>query len=231
VRGFASRRSRRILCWENSFILCIVERACSPFPGAKFLGLYAALWSEQASGFFQSGGLTQKTLGGWEASGVVTLQSGSPFTPVDSAGGSAYALSSPNLATPNFAPGFGCANGYTSGGRTARLANCVNPLAYTKDAVLPLSTGGLSDATGYGTAPRNCVIGPPQKNVDFTLGKTFRLTEQQSLRFRADFFNLFNHPSFANPSATDIENPSSFTQITSVVGTPRLIQFSLKYSF
>ena len=162
---------------------------------------------------------------------MVTLQSGSPFTPVDSAGGSAYALSSPNLATPNFAPGFGCANGYTSGGRTARLANWVNPLAYTKDAVLPLSTGGLSDATGYGTAPRNCVIGPPQKNVDFTLGKTFRLTEQQSLRFRADFFNLFNHPSFANPSATDIENPSSFTQITSVVGTPRLIQFSLKYSF
>ena len=70
-----------------------------------------------------------------------------------------------------------------------------------------------------------------QELVDFTLGKTFRLTEQQSLRFRADFFNLFNHPSFANPSATDIENPSSFTQITSVVGTPRLIQFSLKYSF
>ena len=107
----------------------------------------------------------------------------------------------------------------------------MNPLHYTKDALLPLSTGGLSDATGYGTAPRNCVIGPPQKNVDFTLGKTFRLTEQQSLRFRADFFNLFNHPSFANPSANDIENPNSFTQITSVVGTPRLIQFSLKYSF
>ena len=56
VRGFASRRSRRILCWENSFILCIVERACSPFPGAKFLGLYAALWSEQASGFANQDG-------------------------------------------------------------------------------------------------------------------------------------------------------------------------------
>jgi hypothetical protein len=192
---------------------------------------FVSSWVYELPLFSHAGGLTQKTLGGWEASGVVTLQSGSPFTPIDSAGGSAYALSSPNLATPNFAPGFGCANGYTSGGRTARLANWVNPFAYTKDAPLPLSTGGVSDATGYGTAPRNCVIGPPQKNVDFTLGKIFRLTEQQSLRFRADFFNLFNHPSFANPSATDIENPSSFTQITSVVGTPRLIQFSLKYSF
>ena len=67
--------------------------------------------------------------------------------------------------------------------------------------------------------------------MDFTLGKNFKLTERQSLRFRADFFNLFNHPSFANPSATDVESPSSFTQITSVVGTPRLIQFSLKYGF
>ena len=75
------------------------------------------------------------------------------------------------------------------------------------------------------------MIGPPQSNVDFTLGKTFKVAESQNLRFRADFFNLFNHPSFANPSATDIESPSSFSQITSVVGTPRLIQFSLKYSF
>jgi hypothetical protein len=59
----------------------------------------------------------------------------------------------------------------------------------------------------------------------------FRLTERQNLRFQAEFFNLFNHPSFANSSATDIESASSFSQITSVVGTPRLIQFSLKYLF
>jgi hypothetical protein len=51
------------------------------------------------------------------------------------------------------------------------------------------------------------------------------------LRFRTDFFNLTNHPSFANPSALDIEAPSSFSQLTSLAGTPRLIQFSLKYAF
>src|ERR1700730_8253186 len=90
---------------------------------------------------------------------------------------------------------------------------------------------GHTAITGFGNAPRNCIIGPPQKNVDFTLGKTFRFTERQSLQFRADFFNLLNHPSFANPSANDIQSPGTFTQITSVVGTPRLIQFSLKYSF
>ena len=52
---------------------------------------------------------------------------------------------------------------------------------------------------------------------------------------RADFFNLFNHPSFANPpfqGAVVGSSPGSgLAPITSVVGTPRLIQFSLKYSF
>ena len=181
--------------------------------------------------FTHASGFTGGALGGWILSGVVTLQSGLPFTPIDSFGGSAYGLSSPNLATPTFAPGFSCVNAPTSGSVESRLGHWANPAAYTSDAVIPLGNGAPGDATGYGNAPRNCIVGPPQKNVDFTIGKTFKLTERQSLRFRTDFFNLFNHPSFANPSATDIESPSSFTQITSVVGTPRLIQFSLKYGF
>jgi hypothetical protein len=181
--------------------------------------------------FAHANGLKGGALGGWEISGVLTLQTGLPFTPIDSAGGGAYGLSSPNLATPTFAPGFSCASAPTSGGTEARLGHWANPAAYMPDAVIPLANGAKGDATGYGNAPRNCIIGPPQKNVDFTVGKTFKFTERQSLRFRADFFNLFNHPSFANPSATDVESPSSFTQITSVVGTPRLIQFSLKYGF
>ena len=65
------------------------------------------------------------------------------------------------------------------------------------------------------------------------MGKTFQLTEQQNLRFRADFFNLFNHPSFNNPVPASVGSDpgTGSTPITSVVGTPRLIQFSLKYSF
>jgi len=67
--------------------------------------------------------------------------------------------------------------------------------------------------------------------VDWTLGKSFALGERQSLRFRADFFNLFNHPSFANPAAPVVTPAGGDAAITSVVGTPRLIQLSLKYSF
>jgi hypothetical protein len=181
--------------------------------------------------FEHASGVTKGELGGWEASGVMILQSGAPFTIFDPNGGSAYALASPS-STATFSPGFGCANAPSHGSPESRLANWVNPAAYMPDPLATLSTGGSSDATLYGNTPRNCIIGPPQKNVDFTLGKTFRLGERQNLRFRAEFFNLFNHPSFAIPSATSVSAASGGSApITSTVGTPRLIQFSLKYSF
>jgi hypothetical protein len=181
--------------------------------------------------FAGASGFTKAALGGWEASGVLTLQSGTPFSIFDPAGGSAYALASTPSSTATFNSGFSCANAPSSGSIQSRLGNWVNPAAYQPDAFLPLSTGGLSDATGYGNTPRNCIIGPPQKNVDLTLDKTFKLGERQSLRFRTDFFNLFNHPSFAGPAAPVVSSTGGSAPITSTIGTPRLIQFSLKYSF
>ena len=77
--------------------------------------------------------------------------------------------------------------------------------------------------------------------------KNFKITERQSLRFTTDFFNIWNHANFANPAVTDVESyqctagapncvngvltTSPFGKITSTVGTPRLIQFSLRYAF
>jgi hypothetical protein len=73
--------------------------------------------------------------------------------------------------------------------------------------------------------------------VDLTLEKIFKIGEEQHLRFRTDFFNLFNHLSFANPPSAVVAAPGpglaavGSAPIISVVGTPRLIQFSLHYSF
>lgn len=184
----------------------------------------------------ESSNLVKAVLGGWEASGVITLQSGAPFTIFDPAGGTAYNLASPS-STATFSPGFGCGNAPSRGSIHSRLANWVNSAAYTSDPFASLSTGGNSDATVYGNTPRNCIIGPPQKNVDLTLEKVFKIGEGQHLRFRTDFFNLFNHSSFANPPSAVVAAPGpglpavGSAPITSVVGTPRLIQFSLKYSF
>ncbi|MFZ0771306.1 MAG: carboxypeptidase regulatory-like domain-containing protein [Candidatus Sulfotelmatobacter sp.] len=182
--------------------------------------------------FGSASGFTKGALGGWEASGVVVLQSGAPITVYDPAGGTAYALASTPSSTATFAPGYSCGNAPSQGSPESRLANWVNPAAYTPDPSAPtLSNGFPSDATVYGNTPRNCIIGPPQKNVDFTLDKTFRLGERQSLRFRTDFFNLFNHPSFQIPALAAVSSAGGSAPITSTVGTPRLIQFSLKYSF
>ncbi len=176
-------------------------------------------------------GLTGAALGGWEVSGVVTLQSGAPFTVYDPAGGTAYALASTPSSTATWTPGSNCGNAPSSGSPYGRLGNWVNASAYTPDPLATLSNGTSSDATLYGNTPRNCIIGPPQKNVDFTLGKTFKLAERGSLRFRTDFFNLFNHPSFQIPALASVSSSGGSAPITSTVGTPRLIQFSLKYSF
>ncbi len=182
-------------------------------------------------------GLEHAALGGWEASGVVILQSGTPFSVYDPAGGGAYALASPS-ATATFVPGYSCANAASSGSTTSRLSNWVNAAAFQPDPAATLSDGTMSDGTLYGNTPRNCIIGPPQKNLDLTVGKVFKITERQNLRFRADFFNLFNHPSFNNPQLVNNDGAAvgsapgtGAAPITTVVGTPRLIQLSLKYAF
>ena len=180
-------------------------------------------------------------LGGWEVNSVIVAESGSPITIADGAGGTDYNLSSYPIATANFAPGYNCSNALNSGSLQAKLANWVNPAAYVPDVNVPNSPPGTPAGTNtdFGDSPRNCIIGPKQVNVDFTLGKTFKFGERQSLRFRTEFFNLFNHPSFQNPQftgnanveATNPNGSSAVGEITQANGTPRLIQFSLKYSF
>jgi hypothetical protein len=170
-------------------------------------------------------------LGSWEVNSVIVAQSGSPITIFDSDGASAYTLASAPVATANFAPGFNCGNALQSGSTATKVANWVNPNAYQSAPVVPNSPTG---ATGYGDSPRNCIIGPQQVNVDFAIGKNFTLGEWGRLHFRTEFFNLFNHPSFQNPLGTgtaNIADGPSVGQITQTNGTPRLIQFSLKYSF
>lgn len=169
--------------------------------------------------------------GGWEVNSVIVAQSGSPITIADRNGATAYALASSPVATANFAPGFGCNNALNSGSLATKVANWVNPNAYLPAPVVPNSPDG---STGFGDSPRNCIIGPRQVNVDFTLGRGFKIGERQDLRFRAEFFNLFNHPSFQNPQFTGNANVAAgpaIGEITQTNGTPRLVQFSLKYSF
>ena len=80
-----------------------------------------------------------------------------------------------------------------------------------------------------GDASRVPVVGPDFVNSDFSVIKQFALPREMGLNFRAEFFNLFNHPQFGAPIA-DINQPS-FGAVTSIVNNPRLVQLALKLTF
>ncbi len=189
--------------------------------------------------FYRNGeGFKKAVLGGWGISGVTIFQSGSPFSIFDSGAGTAFlgAGSTPLLGA-ELASGASISGGYTSGNIHDRLNGYVNINNFTPVPVLAANQGACNSGdtnyclTGFGNLGRNIYRGPFQQNWDFSLIKNIRLTERQSLRFTADFFNIWNHANFANPVATDVESPGNFGVITSTKGVPRLIQFSLRYAF
>ena len=175
--------------------------------------------------FKDATGAKAALLKGWSVSGVVTFQSGRPFTVTDSSGGSAYQLLSPS-STASIAPGKGTADAVTHGSIESRLDAYLNFAAFTPAPII-----GPDGSTDFGNLGRNTFRGPFQQNWDFSIGKDFRITERQHFKFGAEFFNLWNHPNFNIPTFTDIESGPNFGKITSTTGTPRLIQFAAKYSF
>jgi hypothetical protein len=185
--------------------------------------------------FSKSQGMAHTLLGGWGISGVTIIQSGSPFSIFDSGAGTAFlgAGSTPLLGA-SLASGASISGGYTHGDIHSRLNGYVDINNFTFAPQL-YPTQCVSDpnfcTTGFGDLGRNIYRGPYQQSWDFSLIKNFHLTERQNIRFTADFFNIWNHANFANPVSADVENPGSFGFITSTRGVPRLIQFSLRYSF
>ncbi len=188
--------------------------------------------------FFKSSeGLTRTLLAGWAVSGITIIQSGAPFSVLDSGAGTGFlgAGSAPGVLTASLAPGATLASAMTSGSIGTRVNGYLNLSAFTP---APLLYPGLCDpiknpnfcTTGFGNLGRNTFRGPGQQNWDFSLIKNFKITERQELRFTTDFFNIWNHANFANPAFTDVEG-GNFGKITSTVGAPRLIQFSLRYAF
>jgi hypothetical protein len=200
--------------------------------------------------FFQSAeGWKHKALGGWAVAGITIVQSGLPFSVLDTGAGTAFlgAGSAPGVESASLASGATIASGYSSGGIGTRVNGYLNPAAFTPAPLLypaecnpnqpdpTIFPNANFCTTNFGNLGRNTFRGPGQANFDFSLIKNFKITERQALRFTTDFFNVWNHANFANPASTDVENiglaNSPFGKITSTVGTPRLIQFSLRYSF
>jgi hypothetical protein len=151
------------------------------------------------------GGVVNWILGGWQTNGILTVQSGLPFSPV-------LQTSTTNTGTgsrPNVA-------GNSSNPHT--LQHWFDPAAFS--APSPYT---------YGNAGRNILFGSGRVNWDMSLFKNFVIHEQTRFELRAEAFNVFNHPQFGLPNA-NIGNPQA-GQITSTVGNPRQLQMGLRFQF
>ncbi len=120
------------------------------------------------------------------------------------------------------------------------LQNWFNPCAFAQAPTFVINPNTPQQFTvgELGTAPRAPVYGPRFVNTDFSLIKNFPLSfrEGMNVQFRAEFFNIFNHPQFYLPGfggtgEQDINTSSSFGVVSSTVNNPRLAQFALQLRF
>lgn len=156
-----------------------------------------------------AGGVADAILGGWSISSLGSAQTGQPFSvllgnDISGVGDAIDFPDRPNVSRPN--PVLGKVNEYFD--------------------VSAFSTPAIGH---IGTASRTSVIGPGFYQFDASVAKVFRITEGTRLQFRTDFFDFTNRANFALPNS-NLSSPQVGV-ISSTVGVPRQIQFSLKLSF
>jgi hypothetical protein len=152
-----------------------------------------------------AGGVTDALLGGWEANGILTLQTGAPFSV-------SMATSAANTGTFT-RPNRLCNGNLPSSQRT--LADWYDTSCFVSPPQY-----------AFGNTGRNILIGPGLETLDFSLHKNFQITEALGLQFRVESFNMLNHPNFSTPG-TSIGSTSAGT-ISSVITNAREIQIAAR---
>jgi hypothetical protein len=170
----------------------------------------------------ENSAFARNVLGGWSLSGVTTIQTGRPFSILDSTAATIFAASS----YAQFANGKTASDAQLTGPTQDRLNRYFDPTAF-------VNAPTIGNGTGFGNTGRNILRGPGQINFDMALMKEFRLpkvSEGSRLEFRSEFFNILNTPQFGNPG-NQRGTSSSFGVVSNTVVAPRIIQFALKYQF
>jgi len=175
----------------------------------------------------QNNAVLNKVLGGWSINGIVTFQSGNPFTLYSNSNSSQLDnyLDRPDVIAPihvfDDIRQVQTLSGDCGGGTPGHYY--FDPASFDCNNVPLFSHGNMG---------RNILRGPGINNWDLSLVKNIPITESKSIEFRSEFFNAFNHVQFYGPTlATGTEGGSSqFGQITTDRGA-RIIQFALKFYF
>ena len=155
---------------------------------------------------------------GWQLNVIGSLSTGTPFTVYDSADvslqGSAPEISGFYSSRPDLVSNPNVGQPHTANQWVSRA-----PF---------LQLNPQTQAGQFGNEGRNVVRGPGIEEVDLSLFKYFKIDETKRVQFRAECFNLLNHPNFGLPE-NDLESPA-FGQILQA-GPPRLLQLAVKFLF
>jgi hypothetical protein len=142
-------------------------------------------------------------LGGWRYAGITAIQSGISLQP-------GLSVTNQGLASRPNATG--------------------QALSYPRTVAEWFNTAAFSaPAYGYfGNAGNGTITGPGLVTFDMALYKDFRITEHQTLEFRGELFNIFNHTNFSGVQTA--YGSSNFGEVTSALD-PRIVEFALRYHF
>ena len=165
-------------------------------------------------------------LGGWETGSILTVQSGSPFTVL--------------LPSPLTVMIWGRINtdaySYPDKVNSPACKNPINP--QNASAYVNLSCFTVPNPINtLGNAGRNSVIGPGLVRLGFLVVQEHPIREMLKAQFRAEFFNVLNHPNFQSPNDNrvilnrDGHYRSNAGAITLMNTTSRQIQFALKFTW
>jgi hypothetical protein len=158
--------------------------------------------------FLNQGGVVGQVVGGWEVSGITSVQTGYPF----GVSGPDFSNTSSDSPRPNR---------LCSGIGAKQVTNWFNASCFV--------AAGSTANPSFGNTKRNILDAPGLVNTDMTVMRHFNAWDRADIVFRGEFFNLFNHPFFGAP-AQNINNPSTVGRIASATDG-RQIQLALKILF
>jgi outer membrane receptor protein involved in Fe transport len=164
-------------------------------------------------------------VGGWQINGIFQVQSGNPFTVINSSTTAQSLTFRPNVSCDPMAGSFHTVSQY------------FNTACFS----LPAASATVIDNSKSGNEGRNTLLGPGFNTTDASLFKDFNISETQKIQFRFEVFNVFNEAHFAQPNLTypqqttptgAIPSTSTFGKITTTVGNDsRVVQLAAKYAF
>jgi len=172
-----------------------------------------------------SSGLQRAVLGGWSVGAVTTVQSGSALTISDTNTNNVFGISTDRAQMSG-----ACSKQQMvkEGSMESKLGGYFNVSCFATPPVI----GADGIGTAFGNSATGIVDGPGQANLDLAFSKTVAIRwplDEARLQFRSEFFNVLNHPQFANPD-TNFTSPT-FGVVISTSVNARVGQLALKYDF